>query len=196
MKHVAWTVMMVRLMRTALNCLPWEACGASYPHPQTMGMMGMCHSLRSMHLLFQHQRCLMCLRQRYPRWVRWCFWESELIFLFHMRIIWIYIRSHVSVAVWPASQLSCMAKTLTLDITLKIFSSKLFRTCHVQSKPLAFIFSHFLNSSGWTWWINSSWVSWYYFGARGNETRGTTVVLLTASKYFNVAMHSDICESI
>ena len=44
--------------------------------------------------------------------------------------------------------------------------------------------------------MNSSWISWYYFWVRVLETREITAVFLTASKTFNVGMHSDIYKSI
>ena len=135
--------------------------------------------------------------------------------------IWVTYESMWSVVfVGPAgrlvSQPSCMAKTLTLDITRKLFHqffsylpyllapvtyhyTPLFLTLtlpggHKASAKQIILasFSHILfNWSGlnlmWCW-SNSSWTSWYYFWLRLSGTREITAASLTLSNENIVCM--------
>ena len=42
------------------------------------------------------------------------------------------------------------------------------------------------------WWISSSWIPWDYFWWKCMGTKKIAAVLQTASKKFNIGMHSDV----
>ena len=73
-------------------------------------------------------------------------------------------------------------------------------TRSAQSKTYGHHFlPNFFIWSGWNlmWWLcNVSLTSWDYFWVRFIETREITAVYQTASKNFNIGMHSDVYEWI